>query len=461
MSEVNETSELPSLLEALCNDELSSEQLERLQDLLRVDPAAQRTYLAYLDLHLGLKHVIATESGRKTVIEGRQIDDSATFSTQRQRPSTARRAVVATLFVFATVILVVLSVKPREKPAVQNTQIAATLTEVSGQVNVYQANGEVRSAKEGMDILSGERIETIEAGALAVVTYADDTRLTLVNSSSVTFVMDKRKSVALHQGIVSAQVAPQPTGQPMRLTTPGAKIEVLGTRFALAASTNRTELKVSEGRVRLTRESDGQVIEVARGQGVVTNDDETLTVRESAGAPDQWDVDFEHGRPQGWTGTWTKSELPPGSTGAIRAVDERGSAPVVYVIASPEEWVKGLFSLHADTHLHFTMKMTNPDWLNVFLSTRGGDPTKPSWALLNFNEVPFWPPKPGQWRTVTIPLTEFRRKRNGVFRHEPFIDGEVAYSLSISATEPDRGLVIDRIWVTRGGSGQVEAKILP
>jgi hypothetical protein len=75
--------------------------------------------------------------------------------------------------------------------------------------------------------------------------------------------------------------------------------------------------------------------------------------------------------------------------------------------------------------------------------------------------VPYWPPKAGEWRTVTIPLTQFQRKRDGMFRDEPPVVGEVAYSVSISATEPDRGLVIDRIWVTRGGPGEVTAVVLP
>ena len=114
-----------------------------------------------------------------------------------------------------------------------------------------------------------------------------------------------------------------------------------------------------------------------------------------------------------------------------------------------------------DSHLHVTMKMEHPDWLNVFLMTRGPDETNPSWAMHNFNKVPFWPPKPNQWRTVTIPLAKFRRKRDGMFYDEPPLVGEVAYALSISATEPDRGLVVDRMWVTRGGPGEVEAKPLP
>jgi hypothetical protein len=127
------------------------------------------------------------------------------------------------------------------------------------------------------------------------------------------------------------------------------------------------------------------------------------------------------------------------------------------VIATREEWVNGLFQVQEQTHLHITLKMDRPNWLNVFFSTRNADATKPTWALHIFNEVPFWQHKAGEWWTLTIPLKEFRRKRDGVFHEEPPLVGEAVYSLSLSCTEDDRGLVVDRIWVTRDGPGRVES----
>jgi hypothetical protein len=335
------------------------------------------------------------------------------------------------------------------------------LTAVSGNVSIDDADGRTSVATAGTDVTAGARINTRGAGASAIMEFEDGTRLVLVNDSAVSCLSDERKSLLLHYGIVSAQVSPQPKDRPMQLATPGAKIEVLGTQFAIATTTEHTELNVTEGRVRLTRVSDGRSVEVVQGQGVVTNGEANLTVRESSGPRDEWEVDFERGIPKGWTGSHVTTGLPAGSAGAIQSMRDPESNPVVYVIGSRNEWLEGMFEIHEDSHLHFTIKMQHPDWLNVFISTRGADAMKPTWALHNFNEVPFWPPQPGQWRTVTIPLSKFRRKRDGIFHDEPPVAGEIAYSLSISATEPDRELVVDRIWATRGGPGKVEWKPSP
>lgn len=339
--------------------------------------------------------------------------------------------------------------------------VTLKLTAVSGHVSIDSADGRTRLATVGTDLVVNERINTHGTGASAIMEYEDGTRLVLVNDSAVRCLSDKRKSVMLHYGNVSAQVSPQPKDLPMLLATPEAQVEVLGTQFAIATTTEHTELNVTEGRVRLTRVSDGQTVEVARGQGVITNGEANLTVRESSGPRDEWEVDFEQGILKGWTGSHVTTGLPAGSAGAIQSVRDPESNPVVYVIGSRDEWLEGMFEIHEDSHLHFTIKMQHPDWLNVFISTRGADAMKPTWALHNFNEVPFWPPQPGQWRTVTIPLSKFRRKRDGEFHDAPPVAAEIVYSLSISATEPDRGLVVDRIWATRGGPGKVEWKPSP
>jgi hypothetical protein len=248
----------------------------------------------------------------------------------------------------------------------------------------------------------------------------------------------------------------------MLLATPGARVEAAGAQFTIAAGTERTDLNVAQGRVRLTRLSDGKAVEVAGGQGVTTNGETELLVRDTAGGPGEaWSADFEDGPPKGWRGQFVAAGLPPGSRGGMKAALADKGNHSVYEIGTREEWVDGLFVVRDDMHLHVTLKMARPDWLNVFIGTHGADGAPPAWALHLFNEVPFWPPEPGRWRTVTVPLSKFKRKRDGVFRDEPPVPGEIAHLVTISATEPDRGLVIDRMWVTRGGPGTVEWKRLP
>lgn len=461
MSNSDHTAQLLQLLDALCNDTLTDEQRSRLQRLLRNDSAAQRTYLEYVDLHLGLKHLLAAQSGGASPIERPNVTTPVSRATRNRSRATA--ALAAGLLVAAAAVLVALFVPPPHiftPSEPRTTESVPQITRLEGGVQVYSVDGMGRDATIGMTLGEGERIETAGPG-VAVLSYEDGTRLTLVNDCSVTRPAAQRKSVMLHHGILSAEVAQQPSGQPMLLATPGARVEVLGTRFAVAATTDRTELNVAEGRVRLTRVSDGQTVEVAQGQGVVTNGEVRLTVRDSDAARDTWGADFEAGVPKGWTGAHVRAGLPADSRGAIRAIAPHENEPNVFVISTREQWVSGLFEIHADSHLHITMKMEHPDWLNVFFSSRDSDATLPKWTLHNFNEVPFWPPKPGRWQTVTIPLSKFRSKRDGVFHDVPPAAGDVAYELAITSTGPERGLVVDRIWVTRGGPGKVEARPLP
>ncbi|MBI1310476.1 hypothetical protein GC176_04145 [bacterium] len=450
-------SEMTGLLSSLWDGGITAEQLARLQLLLRDNPGAQHEYLKSLDLHLGLKHLVTAEVATDaSAIPGLETSSPAAtrLITLRHRAVTV---VAATLAITASLIAVLLLGTPEE---LNRQQEVMSIVQSDGVIRIRPVDGESRTATAGMQVFPGERLETEGRGS-ATLTFEDGTRLTIVNGGSLSLVPGNRKSIMLHRGIVSAAVARQPAGHPMLLATPRARVDVLGTRFAISASREATELNVSEGRVRVTRVSDGRTVEVRQGQGVVTRGDVELTVSESARPREVWEVSFEDGVPPGWTGAATAEHLPAGSRGAIRTVGDTTSTPLVYVIASRDEWVEGLFAIDEDTHLHITMKMEHPDWLNVFLSTRRPDATDPTWTLHNFNEVPFWPPRPGQWQTLTIPLTEFRRKRDGVFQHEPPVTGGVAYSLSISATEPDRGLVIDRIWTTRGGPGEVQSVPLP
>jgi ferric-dicitrate binding protein FerR (iron transport regulator) len=348
-------------------------------------------------------------------------------------------------------------------PAAAVTEDRIRLTQATGDVRVITGagGGTSQPVAAAAELRPGDTLRTTGAGSSAVLTYADGTRLVLVNDSSLTCLGGARKSVVLHAGTASVRVAPQPAGSPMLLATPGAKVEVVGTRFAIAATTERTELNVSQGRVRLTRVSDGQTVDVAGGQSIATNGEATLVVHETAGAGATWAADFEDGPPKGWRGEFVTTGLPPGSRGAMKAVFGDKGNHTVYEVATREQWVEGLFVVHDDLHLHITLKMERPEWLNVFFASHGADGAPPPWALHLFNEMPFSPREAGRWRTVTIPLSKFKRKRDGAFRDEPPVAGEVVHAVIISATEPDRGLVIDRMWITRGGPGVVESKPLP
>jgi hypothetical protein len=146
--------------------------------------------------------------------------------------------------------------------------------------------------------------------------------------------------------------------------------------------------------------------------------------------------------------------LPPGSKGGVAAVPAAGrDAEGLFEVASPEMWHQGLFAFRPDTHLHLTYQMTRPGWVNVFVCARGPDPNGPHVGNYLFNDDGFYRDlRPGRWRTVSVPLARLRRA--GMRDDKPPAADEVPY-LVLFSSQGDRGLVIDRVWVTRGGPAVV------
>ena len=370
-----------------------------------------------------------------------------------------RRRQVAALALFAAVALAVAAnlLWRYGRDPVLSLPIA-TLGQFQGDVGVASGGKTIQTVVPGTGLPHGSTVEARGAHSHVELNYADGTSIVLLGSTSVTLSGDRQKYLFVREGAgtVVANVAPQPRDRPMVLETSVAKAEVLGTRLSLSSAAGETDLSVIEGRVRVTRVTDGASVEVAQGEHVVAGDQPALVVEDIPAAPDTWSAEFEHGLPQRWLhGRFTAADLPRGSQGAAAATRVEIDGQTYYQIASPLAWVSGLFAIHDDSHLHFTFKMDRPDWINVFFLTRtlGGSDKATSNHL--FNETPR-PSRPGAWRTVAVPLATFQR----ISGDRANTGDQVPFLLWFSAPEPDRGLVIDRVWVTRGGPGRVEVKDL-
>jgi hypothetical protein len=119
------------------------------------------------------------------------------------------------------------------------------------------------------------------------------------------------------------------------------------------------------------------------------------------------------------------------------------------------QWIDGLFSVHGDSHLHITCKMNDPDRLTLAILTRPTDSTEGPGRLYLIRCMLHADVGEQPWRTITIPLSSFQRDRDGALVAEPPTRTEAVVALMAGAEGPDRGLVVDRIWVTRGGPGEV------
>ena len=124
--------------------------------------------------------------------------------------------------------------------------MAATLERMEGEVQIGKL-----PARPDQGIRAGQGIET-GAKSLAVIRYADGTRVELGESSILGDIRDGGKRVILEKGMLRSQIAKQPKDQPMIFATPHGEAKVLGTTLRLAVDADPMKgarLDVEEGKV--------------------------------------------------------------------------------------------------------------------------------------------------------------------------------------------------------------------
>lgn len=139
----------------------------------------------------------------------------------------------------------------------------ATVEEVHGEVHVAGV-----AAVAGQPLRLGDGIQTIGEDSVAAIRFSDQTQVVLGPNSTIQELTDDAetgKRVVLTEGYLRAAVAKQPPGRPMVLWTPHAQVVVRGTTLSLVNSPEATRVDLEEGKVEVTRRSDGEMVEVAAG----------------------------------------------------------------------------------------------------------------------------------------------------------------------------------------------------
>ncbi len=442
--------ELAELCGAFCNGTLGSEDAAKLQRILLDDPQARAYFRRYvaLDVSLGEHGESAAAHWAPEQIKA-QGGRSSSFSARWLWRSRFRLMALAAMLILAVTSLVLI-VWRRGGP---EQGAIAKLQQVTGDVRLFAADGQAKAISTDTPINTGDSIRTHGSQSSTVVAYPDGTRLTLVGDTSVTCGDQPSKLIVVHHGTLAASVQPQPRQKPMVVSTPLARMQVLGTRFLIEALASRTDVRVSEGLIKLTRIKDGKAVDVPGGSYASLTERNELLVKNSPDLAPSWDVDFETGLPEGWvSGEYVTQNLPRGSRGGVKAVQYASSdGTSTYGIRCNEAWVQGLFAIEKKSHLHFTFKMETTDWLNAFVITRTKDPRDLRFAgNYLFRDFPMI--TPGRWQSITIPLASFKRIHVG----NESIDELVPYNLIITGAGPHCGLVIDRIWITPDGPGEIK-----
>lgn len=256
-------------------------------------------------------------------------------------------------------------------------------------------------------------VETENEAATAEVRLADGTHFTLHGSAEAEFTDGPEKQVTLKRGNFTAFVAKQASGHPLRVRTPAANLEVLGTDFSLEADPARTSLTVSEGRVRLRRLVDGREVEVGAEQqaaaSLVTTD---ALVAQTMKAPStKWTHPFDNYEER-LTGTWTAaSGLDPVRIAAVPVVEKRkddGSLQVhhsVIVRALSNAPADAFATITPDSVLRLRLRLNKQLPIQLMIATR-----RPDGAFAgNFESVKLYPHVAAgpDWQAVEVPIREF------------------------------------------------------
>ncbi|MBN2211325.1 MAG: FecR domain-containing protein [Sedimentisphaerales bacterium] len=134
-------------------------------------------------------------------------------------------------------------------------------------INTYVVRGERTLPAADIHKLKAGDMVKIGSGGNAVIQYrTEKTSLQLdENTHFAVLSQEKGKQFKLTQGKVDALVAPQPANQPLIIDSEHGRSRVLGTSFQLTANPLGACLAVRTGRVQLTRRDDGRSIDVDAG----------------------------------------------------------------------------------------------------------------------------------------------------------------------------------------------------
>ncbi len=252
-----ERKNLYTLLSSLVDESITQDGINELESILDENPEAQKIYLHFIGLHQDLQNNNKTAS----------LKSNKTYSNSRWIIG------VAALFVvFFTGLFFVLT----NNGLKENNYAFAEVIAFDGLVEWRDSvSGKEQKFDVGKKLGSGT-IECLSANSWAEIKYFDGTSL-IVSGFSELALSDNNgsKLIDLLRGDLSVDAKPQPKGKPMKVISPGARAEVLGTQFNVVAGADSTRYIVNEGLVKVRRTYDGSVQEVPANHFVVARQGQT------------------------------------------------------------------------------------------------------------------------------------------------------------------------------------------
>lgn len=334
-----------------------------------------------------------------------------------------------------------------------------------GNVRIIGVDGESREAVPGTQLAPGDTLTT-SGESSATLHCHDGSRLTVTRDASVSWPSGRPHSVVLNSGaaVITTTDAGESRangGKPVLFKTQHGSLESDEARVLLATSERQTDVSVESGEVTL-QISESEAITVVAGSCAIARN-ESVELRRGVASPDEWTEEFEAGLPAGWVGHAITNDLPTGSRGAIgTAALKNADDEDCHQIWSRSEWGHGLGMVHSDTSLNFVYRFKQADRVQIMTLLRSSMPESPHaeiHILQSSDVLPterWWDIPSNKWYTASIPLSQLR---NPVSLDHPQVS-QVMTAFNFRPQDHACGLVIDRMWLTRGGEDRIVFKPL-
>ena len=248
------------LIDGYCNGSLTDDDFSELESRLRESHELRQLLIEYRSI----------ESAMPSALASGTMEKAQASATKKNR--VIRRLKIALLATAAGLLLLfgLYFLRPSSEPQIA---IARSLT---GSVRWTGPGGQVVDDVQAGRALTGGTIECLAVDSSADLDFPDGSTVTISGVSALTISDDGHKELHLREGNLSATVMPQPEGKPLRMLTPTAELEVLGTQFDVTAAETQTKITVNEGLVRVKRLTDGKFTDVKAAHSLVA----TIEARE-------------------------------------------------------------------------------------------------------------------------------------------------------------------------------------
>jgi ferric-dicitrate binding protein FerR (iron transport regulator) len=316
---------------------------------------------------------------------------------------------------------------------------AAELVAVEGDCWRASDGGEV-ACRPGDLIRSGETVRTDGSVAAAALRFPDGTRVAVAGDSTVTVGAAGAKHLRVDRGDLYADVTPQPSGHPLRVETPDAIVDVMGTRLSVSRSGGRqTDVGVTAGEVRVTDRARQDTVTVGAGQATTVSAAAPPASRPHSATPPTWAVEFPAGRPAG-----CRAGVPAvaGGRAGLRAEPKwsRIYNRTHYQVIPNDAWADGLFQFDPAGSVEVEFRLDRPGPVQVVVVTRDNPPLADPPAQLYVYDGLADGLAAGAWHTVRVSFRAFHPLRSVPPHAHP-----VAYHVRFDSMDRDLGLTVARV----------------